>query len=209
MSAIPPPESDPLWIDWDVPDDPFAIFIDSYYASDVLLGDHTDQLGGALFHRMLFVQQCAALEAYLGDTLVRAVLDDPTAIEALVVTDRDLAGAKFTLAEVAGRPDLLRETVKAHLKRVLYHNLSKVDFLYRTALQVPILSQQDENDALFRAIKLRHDCVHRNGFNPDGLKHTVFTPAFVRNISELFHKLVNRVEGEVRARSKPLLAPEE
>lgn len=194
-------ERHPLWIDWNVPSDPFAVFMDNYYSTDVLLGEHSDPLGGGLFRRMLFVQQCAALEAYLGDTLVRAVLADDEAIQRLLAEDRQLTAARFTLAEIFASDDLVRDAVKRHLKGLLYHDLAKVDFLYRTALQIPVLSDKLENDALFRAIQLRHDCVHRNGFDIDGNRHE-FTPTYVEETSQLFQRVAKRIELAVRSRNK-------
>jgi hypothetical protein len=67
------PEQDDLWVDYTVPDDPFAIFMDSYYYTLDLLADHGSYLGRDLLNRMIFSHQITALEAYLGDTLMKAV----------------------------------------------------------------------------------------------------------------------------------------
>lgn len=196
------PDGDSLWVDWDVPGDPFAVFMDSYYTSGVILGDHNLPVGDDLINRMIFAQQVGALEAYLGDTLVRAVLSDPSAIGRLITQDRDLAETRFSLVQFAARPDLVRETVKLHLKGVIYHNLAKVDVLYKIALGVPVLGAKDENDVLFRAVQLRHDCVHRNGFSPDGERLTVFTQAFVGETIDSLRAVVERVERAVRGRPR-------
>lgn len=194
-----PREDDPLWVDWDVPDDPFAVFMDSYYSVSVILFEE-GPLRGDLFHRMVFVQLVGALEAYLGDTLVKTVLSDPAAMARLMRDDRDLSAARFPLVAVAADPDFVRETVKAHLKGVLYHNLAKVDALYRIALDVPVLGEASENDFLFKSVKLRHDCVHRNGYTTDGVKLQDFTKDGVWECAEALCAVVKRIELAVRGR---------
>jgi hypothetical protein len=42
-----------------------------------------------------------------------------------------------------------------------------------------------EKATLFKAVILRHDCVHRNGFDKDGNELKVFTKAFVQNTADL------------------------
>lgn len=43
-------------------------------------------------------------------------------------------------------------------------------------------------------MRLRHDCVHRNGFNKDGEKLTNFTKAYVAEIADAFRKVVHRID---------------
>jgi hypothetical protein len=74
-------------------------------------------------------------------------------------------------------------------------------FVYNTALQVKILDLISDKSSLFNAIKLRHDCVHRNGFDKDGKELTVFTKKFVQDTADLIKGFVAQIEAEVRART--------
>ena len=150
-----------------------------------------------MIHRMVFAQQVSALEAYLGDTLIKGVQAKPDALTRLVAADKDLNAEKFTLADIAGNPGLLGEKVAAYLRTILYHNLAKVDFLYRTALNVRVLGDKADNGLLLQAIKHRHDCVHRNGMDKDGNRLTVFTKAYVQRVADAMRILVDRIEAEV------------
>ena len=47
---------------------------------------------------------------------------------------------------------------------------------------------------------LRHDCVHRNGFDKDGNELKVFTKAFVQDTADLIKVFVENIEKAVRAR---------
>lgn len=67
-----PPEPDE-WLDYDVPANPFTIFMDSFHQTGDLLADHGKEDGRHLINRLMFSHQVTALEAYLGDTLLNAV----------------------------------------------------------------------------------------------------------------------------------------
>jgi hypothetical protein len=103
----------------------------------------------------------------------------------LMAEDKDLAKERFSLADIAARPDLVEQTVREYLRSILYHNLAKVDFL--------------DKDRLFQAIKYRHDCVHRNGFDAEGNELTIFTRQFVQETSDLMRDFVGKIQTCIRA----------
>ena len=143
---------------------------------------------------MVFSQHVAALEAFLGDTLLKEVLADEKRLGRLLAGDKELAKEKFSLVEIQSKPELIRERVSAYLGDIRYHNLAKVDALYRIALEVEVLNDQARNEQLFVAIQHRHDCVHRNGRDKNNEKLTVFTKAYVTHTAELFRSLVERID---------------
>ena len=48
---------------------------------------------------------------------------------------------------------------------------------------------------------LRHDCVHRNGFDKDGNELKVFTKTFVQDTADLIKAFVESIEKAVQERS--------
>ena len=54
-------------------------------------------------------------------------------------------------------------------------------------------------DQLFKIVDLRHDCVHRNGFNKDGQKHEVFTKGYVQDSADLIKNFVEKIDEQVKA----------
>ena len=194
-----PPAPDE-WLDYAVPADPFTIFMDSYRHTGVLLADFGKDHGRDLVNRLVFSQQVTALEAYLGDTLLNAVAADPGATQRLIDKDDELSKQKFTLTEIRGEPDLVERRVRDHLRSIIYHNLAKVDVLYDIALGIRILNLTSDKASLFAAITLRHDCVHRNGFDKDGDELSVFTRTFVQQTADLIRAFVECIEGAVRQR---------
>ena len=74
------------------------------------------------------------------------------------------------------------------------YNIPKVDVLYRIALGFKILPLIPNRRDLLKAVELRHDCVHRNGYDKEGTRHTVFTVPFVKSTAELIRQFVQAVE---------------
>lgn len=128
------------WLEPPPPDDPFTVFMSSYQGSSDLLAQSGSPDGGHLVNRLVFSHQVTALEAYLGDTLKNEVFRDRQAMQRLIDQDEDLKIQKFTLAEMAKEPRLIERVVHEHLRGIMYHNLPRVDVLYRIALEFRILN---------------------------------------------------------------------
>jgi hypothetical protein len=193
------PEPDD-WLDYEAPANPYRVFMDSYHHTGDLLADHGGVRGDHLVNRMIFSQQITALEAYLGDTLLNEVMGDKAAMQRLIDKDADLAKEKFTLSEVSKDPGLVERKVRKHLREVMYHNLKKVDVLYNIAIGVRILDLATDKASLFKAVLLRHDCVHRNGFDKEGNEIDVFTKAFVQDTADMIKAFVEGIQKAVRLR---------
>jgi hypothetical protein len=189
-----PPED---WVNHSIPEDPHSIYLDSYHQVGDLLAKESNDDGGHLINRLIFAHHITALEAYLSDTLLRAVMKDPDAMKRLVFGSKDLTSKKYSMVDVISSPNFVLERVSGYLRSILYHNLAKVDELYRLALKVQVLDEQVDREKLFRAIELRHDCVHRNGMDRDGHRSTVFTRAYVQDVADPMRALVNRLELKI------------
>lgn len=185
------------WVDRDVAEHPHTVFLDSYHHTGDLLAGHGSSDGSNLVNRLLFAQQITALEAYLSDTLFKAVNNDPDAIRRLIVVDKNLNAQKVTLSDIAANPNIVAETVTEYLRSLVFHDLPQVDFLYRTVFGVPILRDDIDKGKLFAAVKYRHDCVHRNGIGKNGVRLAVFTKAYVQETADLARSLVERIERDV------------
>jgi hypothetical protein len=197
---------DEPWVDYSVPDDPYAIFMDSYHETGDLLADQGGD-GTRLVNRMIFSQQVTALEAYLGDTLINGALSDKMTIERLLAEEADLKDTKLTLKDILADPDIVKTQIKVHLKSILYHNIAKVRALYKIVFQFDIftLLTEDERKALFKAVEYRHDCVHRNGRDKEGKLLDVFTKAYVQAHSDMLRKLVAAIQEKTIERSGDFL----
>lgn len=190
-----PPQDE--WTDPGKTPDPYAVYNQSYKQLRDLVIKFGEPDGHSIINRMIFAQHVSAMEAYLCDTRVNAVSDKRESLLKLISADPALQKAKISLTDVVKGEDVAKTYVVSHLKEHLYHNLRKVDSLYRSALGFSILANGDDTKALLAAVKLRHDCVHRNGFDTEGNPPTAFTQEYVSQTAEVIKRLVERVDTSV------------
>lgn len=189
------------WLNYEAPSNPFQVFMNSYHHTSDLLADHGGARGDHVVNRMIFSHQITALEAYLGDTLLNEVMRDKAVMQRLIDQDDELKKDKFTLSEISKDSGLVERKVREHIRSVMYHNLKKVDVLYSIALGVRVLSLVTDKSSLFKAVLLRHDCVHRNGFDKDGKEIDVFTKSFVQETADLIMAFVEDIQKAVERRA--------
>jgi len=186
-------------IDWaydDVPDEPAEILFATLFDVSNLL----DQVGFPLLnwtlHRMAFIQQFAALEAYLSDRLIGAVTGDPAALEKSLTAISELKERKFTLAAFHADADIVKKTIAAYLRELMYHNFTKIDAIYKATLGFGIFPDTDVSERMFKALPIRHDCVHRNGKDKDGRTSFEVNTNFVKQTDRDIRAMIIHIEGK-------------
>lgn len=186
------------WPEPELPTDPRSIFEEFQGEAKDWLEKHGNPHGGALINRMLFASVISGLEAYLSDTLIKAVSGRRDAQLGLVEKDRAMS-EKFTLAQIIKNPDLVTHEIRKYLGAVSFHKLPRANFLYSAALKIDFfaLMEGDEVAALNTAIKHRHHVVHRNGRDEEGNLLEVFTPDYVMSILNLATKLIRMLDERV------------
>ncbi len=187
------------WPEPEIPSDPWSIFHGLRSEVNVWLKEHGNEYGGALINRMLFASLISGLEAFLCDTLLNAVSERKEAQLRLATRDKAVLTMKFTLAQVLEEPNLVVETIKTHLRDISFHNLPRVNALYRAALDIDFFKmlEKEEVAALNKAVELRHHVVHRNGRDKDGNTLENFTPSYVKSVLSLTDTLVRKLDEAV------------
>ncbi len=149
----------------------------------------------AVFYRMILVQAIAAMEAYLSDTLISRIISDKNSLKRLFETDKFLLNEKYSIYDFLNDEDLPQKRAKEYLSEVVYHNLPKINSLYKNIFGIELSygNKVDKND-LFVAIQVRHDCVHRNGKNKDGNFLKIIDKEYVCRIIDVIGDFVMRLE---------------
>jgi hypothetical protein len=113
---------------------------------------------------MLFGHVVATVEAYLSSTFIHYSLSSENHMRRLVENDPEFAKRKFTVTEIFTKREELRSDLSEYLKGLIFHEIAKVKLLYSSVLDI------DFGDVkwLFRAVLIRHHCVHRAGYDKDG-----------------------------------------
>ncbi len=114
--------------------------------------------------KMLFVSIITAMETYLKDTFIINLFESDTYINNFLDRNKEINEQKYSLKNIKEDSDFINNKIKKYLASKMWHNLRKVDGLYREAFDKKLCLTKD----LVSAVEKRHDIVHRNGKTKDG-----------------------------------------
>lgn len=186
------------WLEFSASDDPFSEYMNSFFHIGDLIADYDNHHSREIVLRMVFVHHITALEAFLSDTLMNFIFADKGSLIRLLKTDDELKKKKFRLDQIVENQSLIENEVKAYLRTIMYHNLSRVSFLYKTTMGLDIFDCNVSRDELQKAVQLRHHCVHRNGKDEDGKPIDELNRAYIEYVSSLLKKVVEHINCFVR-----------
>lgn len=132
---------------------------------------------------MLYGHVVAAVEAYLSSTFIQKVINSEELTRRLIETDPNFSNMKFTLKEIFEEQEKLKVTVATYLKDLIFHDLKKVKPMYKDVLDYDF----GDISWLFKAVIIRHHCVHRAGYDKENTK--------VELSVEILRDLVTRAKG--------------
>jgi len=202
------PEPDE-WGDYEVPDHPHSIFLQSYNDMQSLLEQNIQADDEQILKRMIFSQSVSAMEAYLCDTLINTVFSCTESRKKMLNLCEPFRKKSLSLAEVANiETDLggfLETQMKNTLKREIYHRIDGVSRLYQKSLEIKLIENDDDKEKLKIAIGHRHDCVHRNGFKKDQEeRNEIFTAVYVEETMNLIKKIIDEIENKITAKTESM-----
>ncbi|EKP0260058.1 hypothetical protein JFQ93_001304 [Aeromonas sobria] len=147
---------------------------------------------------MLHAHVVSALEHFLSTTFIHHVTNSDKLTRKLIETDPAFGNRKFTVNEIYAQHSNIKSTVAEYLKSIIFHDIRKVKPMYLEVLKY------DFGDVswLFKAIIVRHDCVHRAGYCKEGRPVTLSIESInelvrnCRNIAESIDAHVQELENE-------------
>lgn len=142
----------------------FCIFeMEIDYVKGLLAENITeDHLFG--LHIMLYGHIVAATESYLASTFIHHVTNSRTLTKKLIETDSYFGNQKFSLQQLFQKQNAIEQVVASYLQDMIFHNIKKVKPMFKDVLNVDF----GNVPWLFKAVSLRHDCVHRAGYDKNG-----------------------------------------
>jgi hypothetical protein len=116
------------------------------------------------------------------------------ASQALVESDPEFANRKLTVKEIFSKQAGLKDEIGIYLKTLIFHNIEKVKPMYRDVFKI------DFGDIgwLVKAVRVRHDCVHRAGYDKDGNDVNLSADDVLALTAEC-EKLVHKVDTAIAA----------
>lgn len=201
-----PPED---WFDdWQVPDDPTAVFMLNASELQTLVGAYAKSDGASLMNRMIFAQIFSFIEAFFCDTLVSALRRHPDRLADFAAKDGSISQTEFRAADILRDPEYVRKAVEQSLKSRLYHQfgsgkpdkggkprLEGVPLWYAIAFGFSMFPSESDLDKLRKCASIRHDCVHRNGKTKDDKVLNTFTKEYLLETLELAGRFVDHIDG--------------
>ncbi|MGN6690086.1 MAG: hypothetical protein ACTHJU_03990 [Sphingopyxis sp.] len=191
----------PDFDDWDLPASPADELRFSMQDTVDLLRDHGSQYGPSTVNRMAFISCFAAFEAYLGDTLLKYVFSDDDALKRILKEELELKSKKVDLLTILTDDKVVTNSVTDHLKSMMWHNLAKADAIYLIAARFSIFNDPAVKKQLFKAIPVRHDCVHRNGNDRDGNPRRELTRQYVEAVANAILATADHIEDSIAAQT--------
>jgi len=142
---------------------------------------------------MLHGYVVSAIEAYLAGIFIHIVTNSDDFTRKLVESDPEFSKQKFTMKEIYEKQSSLKVTVSKYLKGLIFHDLKKIKPMYKAVLG------HDFQDIswLFEAVKIRHDCVHRAGYDKDGNKVSVTKETIINLLGDITD-LSNEIEETIK-----------
>ncbi|MFC1685194.1 HEPN/Toprim-associated domain-containing protein [Pseudomonadota bacterium] len=172
----------------------FSVLSESLSEIEALVADGDKYSNELLMAKLLYANVITAFEAYLSDTFIYTVVSFPPLIRRIVETDPEFSKRKLDVSDLFRRHDGIRDEVANYLEGLIYHNLSKVKQLYKSVLCVDF---PKDLSAIFKAINIRHDLVHRNGRNKEGEGHRIKLEAVIELITSI-RIFVDNIDTQVK-----------
>ncbi|MFK5977049.1 MAG: hypothetical protein QM493_11150 [Sulfurovum sp.] len=149
------------------------------------------------YFNMLYSSVITSLETYLSDALKFNLSNKEEFLIKFVETFQDFKNVKCEFNDIFNLCNSIENTVEEGLRSLLYHNLGKIKGIYKSTFDINFKPIGE----LMQSISIRHDLVHRNGKDKNGVIHDIKkedivqlcekVTIFISNIEEQFNTLTS------------------
>lgn len=129
---------------------------------------HSDNLS---LQRMCYSSIITAMEAYLGDILKREIFERPAVKERFVASYKPFKDQNFPLSRLYEALATIDAEIMKALDTLSLHNIGTAKSLFRNTLLTEFPEEQLR--LIGAAVKTKHNIVHRNGRDTNGIALTV------------------------------------
>lgn len=143
--------------------------------------------------RLLYVNVITAMETYLSDAFISTVVPDPKLMRRFVEINPPFRERKIKLSDVFKQMDRIEKLTKSDLRDIVWHNLKRVQPLYKGTLET---SFPDDLEAIYKAVGVRHDLVHRNGKTKEGEEINISGEAITALIEKV-EQFVTHIDAQL------------
>lgn len=142
----------------------YQLLIDQLESVDLIRDLDVPEKARFSFLVMIHAHVVSTIEGYLAGVFIHQVCNSEELTRKLVESDPEFSKRKLTLREIYQEKETLKVTVASYLKGLIFHDIKKVKPMYEEVLN----HKFSDLSWLFKAVEVRHHCVHRAGYNKDG-----------------------------------------
>ena len=159
-----------------------------------ILSSTIDQTVMNTIYKMIHIHAVTAMETYLGDSLKSAVIGNKIYIANAARNLDELSKKNFKLSEILSYEGDIEKIVLEQLGKYLYHDVLRVMKIYKATLG---FSYTYDLKPLIEITTVRHDLVHRNGKNNEGVRVDL-NPVDLKNAIDEVDKFINYLETSLQ-----------
>ena len=142
-----------------------------------------------LINRLLFANLITVFEVYLQDIFVE-LLNNSDELKIKLSKSQKYKNHKILLSKAIAN-DMSKYSIEM-VKNLIYHNLSDIEPLFHEVLGVKIELRQK----LLEGISIRHDIIHRNGYDKNKNKILLEKQEIEKYIF-IFRDVVERINNQI------------
>jgi len=142
----------------------YQLLIDQLESVDLIRELDVPEKARFSFLVMIHAHVVSTIEGYLAGVFIHQVCNSEELTRKLVESDPEFSKRKLTLREIYQEKETLKVTVASYLKGLIFHDIKKIKPMYEVVLN----HKFSDLSWLFKAVEVRHHCVHRAGYNKDG-----------------------------------------
>ncbi|WP_236187700.1 hypothetical protein [Pseudomonas pharyngis] len=142
----------------------YQLLIDQLESVDLIRELNVPEKARFSFLVMIHAHVVSTIEGYLAGVFIHQVCNSEELTRKLVESDPEFSKRKLTLREIYQEKETLKVTVASYLKGLIFHDIKKIKPMYEVVLN----HKFSDLSWLFKAVEVRHHCVHRAGYNKDG-----------------------------------------
>lgn len=157
-----------------------------------------DQKAKKTLRRHLYVGVIACLETYLSDAFINTVLSNANYLKSFFTSFKDFKEQKLGMNELLDSASKAEEIAKKAMLEVIYHNLPKVSKMYEGTLSIEFPKFSE----IQKAVSIRHDLVHRNGKNKDGIEISIDSIVVDEIISKV-ESFISEIDQKLKEKDNP------
>ena len=133
-------------------------------------------------YNMITANCITILEAFLSEYLLSKVLNDNILIRKAIENIDDFKDRKISIDKIFLEYEQIKITIKVYFSNLNYHNLPKISKIYELIFDKKF---PKNIGGIYRMIEYRHDIIHRNGKNKEGVKIRINKEDIIKLIKDI------------------------